>query len=75
MSTLGVKMTRRVVINPEATWFTSLTEEARSPNRIDPSPGTATEWPSVAQALMTSARASHEALILPFEMPLRRAAS
>ncbi len=37
---------------------------ARSPKRMLPSPGSATEWPSVAQALITSPVASQHATIL-----------
>ena len=75
ISVLGVRMTRRLVMRLAATLFTSATESERSPNRMLPSPGTATLWPSVAHALMTSPMASHAALMEPLLMPERRAAS
>ena len=73
ISTLGVKITRRVVIRSEPTLFTSAMDLLRNPNRIVPRPGTATEWPSVAHALITSPIASQAALIAPLAIPLRRA--
>ena len=75
ISTLGVKMTRRVVIRPVPTIATSATEVARSPKRIVPTPGTGMECPSVAHAFTTSPMASHAALMVPRPMPARMAAS
>ena len=64
-STSGVKMMRRVVIRLDFTSFTSSTDFERSPKRMVPSPGSATLWPSVAHALMTSPAASQQACITP----------
>ena len=43
MSGVGVKMTRREVMRLVATLFTSLTDAARTPKRMVPRPGMATE--------------------------------
>ena len=60
---------RRVVIRLVFTSFTSATDFERSPNRMVPSPGSATEWPSVAHALITSPAASQQACITPWLTP------
>ena len=57
----GVKMILRVVMSADATMFTSSTDLALTENRIVPSPGTGTECPSVAHALMTEPIASNDA--------------
>ena len=74
-SLLGVKMMRRALISPLFTSSTFSTAFARTPNRMVPSPGSATLWPSVAHALITSPAASQHACITPWLTPLRRAAS
>ena len=71
----GVNITRRVVIRSEPTLFTSAILFERSPKRMVPKPGTATEWPSVAHALITSPMASQAALMAPLAIPERSAAS
>ncbi|CUQ50416.1 Uncharacterised protein [Segatella copri] len=75
MSTLGVKITRRLVIRLVATSPTVGTLLALTPNRMVPNPGTATEWPSVHHALITSPAASQQTCITPTLTPLLIAAS
>src|SRR5574344_2120948 len=71
----ATKIIFRVVMRLDATMFTSSTLFAFRPNRIVPSPGTGTEWPSVAQALITSPQAENAAWRAPFWIPDRREAS
>ena len=61
----GVKITLRLVMSELDTSLTSATLVARTPNRMVPNPGTATECPSVAHALITSPIAAHAALMVP----------